>query len=230
LSASLRTWNLRLPLPEWPSALVESDYTFGSAKLYVDGRELLRAETRAQLREGVRTAFGEHDVRMSLCDAGEAAELIVEVDGERAIDESRLRPRACPSARRHALIALGASAAGFIASYLYLERAWTMDSVWALKMAYHMAGWHLLLTLLLAPASLLFGRPGIRSVQATSALFFAIHLGIAVANALDPSSLHHGGAIAFWNALSGLFFFAAVPYGNVAWRDMDPVRALRADD
>jgi len=223
---SLRTWNLRLPLPDWPTVLVESEYGFDSAKLYVDGSEVLRAETRAQLRSGVRAAFGDHDLCMSLHDDGEAAELVVELDGERAVDEATLQPRACPSARRHALVALAASAAGFVASYLYLERAWVMDSVWALKMAYHMAGWHLLLTLVLAPASLLFGRIGIRGVQLTSALFFLIHLGIALANASEPSSLHHGGAIAVWNALSGAFFLAAVVYGNVAWRDMDPARAL----
>lgn len=223
---SARTWNLRLPLADWPAAVVESDYAFGSTKLVVDGRELLRAETRTQLRDGVRTAFGDHDLRMRLDESDDGADIVVELDGRRALEESSLRPPVCPSVRRHALIALAASAAGFIASYLYLERAWAMDSVWALKMAYHMAGWHLLLTFVLAPASLLFGRIGIRSVQVTSALFFLIHLGIAVANALDPSSLHHGGAIAVWNALSGLFFLAAVFYGNTAWRDMDPVRAL----
>ena len=40
------------------------------------------------------------------------------------------------------------------------------------------------------------------------------------------SLTQRGSAIVFWNAISGLFFLAAVPYGNVAWRDMDPVAAL----
>jgi hypothetical protein len=59
-------------------------------------------------------------------------------------------------------------------------------------------------------------------------LFFLIHVGIAIANvgAGDPADPLEG-AIAFLNALSGVLFLATVLYGNRAWRDMDPVRALR---
>ncbi len=152
----------------------------------------------------------------------------VAIDGRPAPAESALKPRPSRSAWMHAVIALAASAAGFIASYLYLEKAWALDSVWSLKMANHMAAWHLLLTFTLFPASVWGRRAGIRAVQATSALFFAIHLGIAIANFVDPDPIHADGVwIGVWNAVSGAFFLLAVFYGNVAWRDMDPAGALQ---
>jgi hypothetical protein len=88
-------------------------------------------------------------------------------------------------------------------------------------MGLHMAGWHLLLTLTLFPASVWGQRIGIRVVQAVSLVFFLIHAGIATAN-LDMAD----PAIAVLNALSGLLFGAATLYGQRAHRDMDPIRAL----
>ena len=98
-----------------------------------------------------------------------------------------------------------------------------------IKMAYHMAGWHLLLTFTLFPSSVWGQRVGIRSVQVVSAVFFAIHACIAAVNALDPQAMAVNDQwIAAWNAVSGIFFLAAVIYGNAAYRDMDPGRAFAA--
>jgi len=36
--------------------------------------------------------------------------------------------------------------------------------------------------------------------------------------------------IATWNAVSGVFFLAAVFYGNTAFRDMNPARAFAAEE
>ncbi len=94
-------------------------------------------------------------------------------------------------------------------------------------MAYHMAGWHLLLTFTLFPSSVWGQRVGIRSVQVVSAVFFVIHACIAAVNALDPQTMTVNDQwIAAWNALSGSFFLAAAIYGNPAYRDMDPARAF----
>ena len=68
------------------------------------------------------------------------------------------------SAWLHAWIALTGSVLGFVASYLYVGRAQTFSDQWAMQMAIHMAGWHLLLALTLFPASVWGQRPGIRSV------------------------------------------------------------------
>ena len=93
---------------------------------------------------------------------------------------------------------------GFAASWLYLQKT----DPWSFKMAFHMAGWHLLLVLTLSPISLLGGRKGVRGVQAVAAVFFAIHVGIALANT-DASSL---AGIGILNAASGLFFLATAIY------------------
>jgi hypothetical protein len=59
------------------------------------------------------------------------------------------------------------------------------------------------------------------------AVFFAIHACIAAVNALDPQAMTVNDQwIAAWNALSGIFFLAAVIYGNRAYCDMDPGRAF----
>jgi hypothetical protein len=153
--------------------------------------------------------------------AGES-EVVIEVDGERALREDRLQAPISRSAIIHAVIALLASFAGFVASWLYLDRAEDGDA-WAMKMALHMAGWHLLLTLTLFPASIWGQRFGIRAVQVVSGLFFVIHAGIATANMFEPFD-----GIALFNALSGVAFLGAVLYGQRAHRDVDPLRALAA--
>jgi hypothetical protein len=217
----------RLPLDDWPQAVFESDYAFEGGRLTLAGATIAEAADRQTLERGVIGRYRGHDVAVRLVMDGHIPLVHVEVDGREAPPETDLRPRPSRSAWAHAAIALSASAAGFVASYLYLEKAWALDSVWSLKMANHMAAWHLLLTFTLFPASVWGRRPGIRAVQATSALFFAIHLGIAIANLVSPDPVHAGGTwIAVWNAVSGAFFLLAVFYGNIAWRDMDPARAL----
>ena len=217
-----------LPLPGWPRAVFESDYAFAGGRLVLDGVEVLRAHSRAVLEAGVHG-------RLPACDAavemrlnrteGGASAVDVLVDGAPARREETLRARPSRSAWIHACLALAASAAGFVASWLYLQRAALEEGDWALKMANHMAGWHLLLTFTLFPASVWGQRVGIRLVQIVSLLFFFIHAGIALANLGGGG---HGGAIAVFNGLSGIFFLAATLYGNWAYRDMDPVAALRA--
>jgi hypothetical protein len=161
---------------------------------------------------------------------GSIPDLCVLVAGRPAPREDRTRLSPSRSAWAHAFLALAASAAGFAASWLYLERSEVEQSVHAFKMAYHMAGWHLLLTFTLFPASVWGQRVGIRSVQVVSAVFFAIHACIALVNALDPAAMSTNDQwIAIWNAVSGIFFLAAVFYGNTAFRDMDPGRAFVAE-
>ena len=118
------------------------------------------------------------------------------------------------------------SFAGFASGLLYLTKAQSLADPWALKMAYHTAGWHLLLTLTLFPASVWGQQRGIRAVQVISVVFFAIHVGIAIANASQPDSLHDG-PIALLNGISGLLFLASALYGQRAFADMDPIQALR---
>ena len=219
-----------LPLPGWPRAVFESDYAFAGGRLVLDGAEVLRAASRAVLEAGVhgRLPAGDAAIAMRLRQSeGGTAAVDVLVDGAPALREEALRARPSRSAWIHACLALAASAAGFVASWLYLQRAAQEEGDWALKMANHMAGWHLLLTFTLFPASVWGQRIGIRLVQIVSLLFFCIHVGIALSN-LGPDGGGHSGAIAVFNAASGIFFLAATIYGNRAYRDMDPVAALRA--
>ena len=217
----------RLPVAGWPQAVFESDYQLAGGSLRVGAEAVAVAADRGALERGVTGVYDGHRIAVRLVMDGHIPGVEVDVDGRMAPRESTLRPRPSRSAWTHALIALAASAAGFVASYLYLQKAWALDSAWSLKMANHMAGWHLLLTFTLFPASVWGRRLGIRSVQVTSALFFAIHLGIAIANFVNPDPIHAGSVwIAVWNAVSGACFLLAVVYGNVAWRDMDPARAL----
>ena len=220
-----------LPLPGWPRAIFSSDFEYEGAELRLDDSVVLCAATRAILEQGVRGVLptsGSHvAMRLERNDRGTPT-VRVTIDDRPALGEDALRARPSRSAWIHASIALAASAAGFVASYLYLLRAASEEGDWALKMGRHMAGWHLLLVVTLFPASVWGQRVGIRAVQWTSALFFAIHAGIALANLGDGDASGHGGAIAFFNALSGACFLAAVIYGNRAYRDMDPVAALRA--
>lgn len=222
-----------LPLEGWPRAQFGSDFTYDHARLTIAGAPLLHATTRPELERGLSVHMlpdGERvHLRLSVERHG-SPHLELRVAGKLALREDELRPPPTPSAWIHATLALAASAAGFVASYLYVLRAAaTDDPEWAMKMAHHMAGWHLLLTFALFPASLWGRRIGIRSVQGVSLLFFLIHTGIALANlGGETAAPGHHGWIAFFNALSGGLFLAATIYGNRAWRDMDPVAALRS--
>ena len=69
------------------------------------------------------------------------------------------------------------------------------------------------------------------SLQSVSKSFTSALIGIAIANAVSNDPVNPGDFwIGTWNALSGAFFLAAVVYGNVAYRDMDPVAQLIGDE
>ena len=213
----------RLPIHGWPRAHFRSDFGFGGARLEVDGAIVLRARTREDLEAGVTGSLpGGEACAMRLITRDGALHVEVEAAGERAPREDRVWAKPTRSAWIHASIALAGSAAGFAASWFYLVKAWNDDSQWAMKMGYHTAGWHFLLTLTLFPASVWGQRLGIRAVQLVSLVFFFIHAGIALANS-GPGT----PAIALFNGLSGLAFLASVVYGQRAYRDMDPIRALQ---
>lgn len=214
-----------LPLPGWPAAVFEGDYGYDGGSLSMAGRRVLAARSRAELERGVEApvpGVGVLCLRLVTGERG-AHDVVLTLDGEPTRRRDALRALPARSAWIHALLALAASFAGFVAGYLYLLRAAEEPGDWSLKMANHMAAWHLLLTFTLFPASVWGQRAGIRLVQFVSLVFFFIHAGIALANLGEQ-----GDAIAFFNAVSGVFFLAAVLYGNRAHRDMDPVAALRA--
>jgi hypothetical protein len=140
-----------------------------------------------------------------------------------ATREEDIRVPPTPSAWIHAGIALLGSLLGFVAGALYVRRAHASADAWAMKMALHMAAWHLLLVLTLFPASVWGQRTGIRLVQAVSLVFFFIHVGIAIANLGAGAAAADGPWIGLFNALSGVAFLVAVVYGQRAHRDMDPL-------
>jgi hypothetical protein len=219
---------LLLPLESLPSACVHTDYLYGGARLEVDGRNVLEAANRKTLERGVcgRLPGGEQ-VEMQFVAA--TRELVVRVDGRRALRADRLRAGISPSVWLHAAIALAGSAAGFVASWLYLHKAAALHSDWAAKMGQHTFGWHILLTLTLFPASILGQRLGIRLVQGVCLVFCFIHAGMAIANIVSPDAASPLDPwIAGFNAASGLFLGAAVVVGQRAYRDMDPVAFVRS--
>src|SRR5262249_33042804 len=146
-------------------------------------------------------------------------------DGAEVMREDRMRAPISRSVWIHAFLALGGSLFGFIASALYVRRAGLSQDPWAMKMALHMAAWHLLLVLTLFPLSVFGQRVGIRVVQCVSLLFFCIHVGIAVAN---TGPAFDGPWIALLNGASGVAFLAAAIYGSRAWADMDPLAYSRS--
>lgn len=189
----------------------------------VDGACILHVPSRTALEEGVSARFAEGLVCARLATEGDTTKLHLSLDGVEAIDERDIELSATRSTWVHALLALGGSFAGFVASGLYLHKAALLHSAWATKMGQHTAGWHLLLTLTLLPGALWGGRIGIRVVQCVCFLFFAIHLAIAIANLgpSDPSNPNDAG-VALFNALSGALFLAAGLVGQRAHREMDP--------
>jgi len=218
-----------LPLPGHPQAVFQTSVNYDGGSLVLDGRTVLEAHTRAELESGVSAHLPSDRSRITVrLMTGSRRTLQIDVEGRRAVpvDEIRVPPSA--SAWLHGWLALAGSAAGFVASYLYLRKAAGIQDEWALKMGTHMAGWHLLLTFTLFPASVWGQRVGIRAVQVVSLLFFCIHAGIACAN-LGPSDPTYplDRWIALFNATSGAFFLMTTVFGNRAHRDMDPVAALR---
>jgi hypothetical protein len=216
----------RLPRPGLPRALFVTDYSLRRGRLLVDGAVVLDAPSHEQLLRGVSASLpGSEQQRITVQAVDGEVHLLL--DGVEVRPEEQLRAPTSRSAWIHGFIALGGSAFGFIASYLYVLRADALGDPWPMRMALHMAAWHLLLTLTLFPASVWGQRIGIRAVQATSLVFFAIHVGIALSNA-GAAEVAESEWIAILNAASGLAFLAAVLYGQRAHADMDPLRAIEA--
>ncbi|MCK6552665.1 hypothetical protein L6R52_42980 [Myxococcota bacterium] len=225
-----RSFTFRLPSEGYPKAVFETDYGFRGGRLFVDGKLMLGIATRASLVAGSVTRFRDQELELKLVGATDGDEssgdLVLTLGGRAAVTEESLSAPPSRSAWIHGWIALAASFFGFVASWLYLERARSFDDAWAMKMAIHTAGWHLLLTVSLFPASVWGQRLGIRGVQLISLIFFLIHLGMALANTDQASRSMDGPGIALFNALSGIFFAVSVWYGQTAHRDMDPGRGL----
>jgi hypothetical protein len=219
----------RLPIEEWPRAVVQSDFGWRGARVLVNERVAVEAGSRELLEAGVggRVPGSVHRLELRLVGPREAPEPELRVDGRTAPREDRLRAPPSHAAWIHAVQALCASVFGFLASWFYLKKGDVLSDVWAHKMGIHTLGWHLLLVVTLFPASVWGQRTGIRGVQLVSALFFFIHVGIATANGADVSSALDI-YIALFNALSGALFLIAVWYGQRAFRSMDPLAALRA--
>ncbi len=208
-------------LPDAARVLFVSDYGLRAARLTVDGAEVLAAAAPEALAAGVSARLP-GTLRTVTVRATDGSDVRVWVDGVEAVREDRLRAPTSRSAWAHAFLALSGSALGFIAGWLYLRRAAASADPWAMKMAVHMAAWHLFLTLTLFPASVWGQRIGIRAVQAAALVFFLIHVGIAVANVASPRA-DEGPWIALLNGSSGLAFLATVLYGQRAHADMNPL-------
>ena len=215
----------RLPVAGAPQAIFVTDYGLRRGRLIVDGTVILDVPSRKDLADGVSAKLAGNAATVAL--QATDGDVQLWVDGIAARREDALRAPSSRSAWIHGWIALGGSAFGLVASYLYVLRATTLGDAWSMRMAMHMAAWHLLLTLTLFPASVWGQRGGIRAVQGTSLVFFAIHVAIAFSNARASSEIVEGASIAFFNAASGLMFLAAVAYGQRAYSDMNPLRAAR---
>lgn len=211
----------RLPQPGLPRAVFRTDYGLRGGRLEIDGVETMSIGTRAELEAGVEgRAPGDGAPLWIGLSSEPDAELELRIAGERAPREDELSAPLPRSAWVHATIGFAASTFGFIASYLYLVRSEAAGDNWALRMAIHMAAWHAILVLTLFPASIWGKRIGVRAVQLVSAVFFVIHAGIAIANAIDPPRTAEGPGIAVLNALSGIFFLFAVLFGQRVHREM----------
>lgn len=220
-----RTFAFRLPVAGSPRATFETDFGLRGGRLLVEDRVAIAVHTREALANGAVTRYADQELEVRLVTDGATEHVVLLYAGQLVPTEDRLSAPPSRSAWIHGWVALAASFFGFVASWLYLERARSFEDAWALKMAIHTAGWHLMLTLLLFPASVWGQRIGIRAVQLVSLIFFFIHLGMAISN-LDAASRSMSGPwIATFNALSGICFAAAVVYGQTAHRDMDPLRA-----
>jgi hypothetical protein len=192
-----------LPAPDHGSATFVTDYGLRGGRLLVGGAVVLEATSRADLERGVRCTFGSPEHLFEVRSAS-AYDVRLWLDGVEAA-----RGDAARAARRaawiHAGLALVASACGFAASWVYVVRARAAVDPWAMKMALHMAAWHLLLTLTLFPAAAWGGRAGVGAVRLTSLVFALIHVGIAASNTGAEAA---SGPIAALNAASGLAFLA----------------------
>jgi hypothetical protein len=223
IDVAVRKVTFRLPVPGLPRATFVTDYGLRGGRLIVDGFVVLDAPSRDALQRGASAVLAGTALRLAVQAVDD--EIVLFMDGAEVAPEERLQAPSSRSAWMHGFIALAGSAFGFIAGYLYVLRADELGDPWSMRMAWHMAAWHLLLTLTLFPTSVWGQRAGIRAVQVTSFLFFAIHAGIALSN-LGEEELAQGGWIALLNAASGLAFLAAVFYGQRAYAHMNPLGAV----
>jgi len=198
-----RSLSFVLPDPGGRATFV-TDYGLRGGRLVIDGSEVLAAPSQEALQRGVSAALVAPD-RHVVVRAADDFDVRIWVDGVEARREDEARSSTGGSSALHAILALVASACGFAASWLYVVRARAFGDPWSMKMALHMAGWHALLTLTLFPGALFGNRLGLIVVRLTCLVFFAIHVGIALAN-LGPEA--ESGAIAILNAASGLAFLA----------------------
>lgn len=202
---------------------VRTSYLYDGATVHWDGDQVLALADRAAFLAGAQVRVGADELSVVLRDDGvRVPEPELVLNRAPLVRQDRARRATSGPVYLHSFLALFGSFAGFAASYLYLLRSENYDDPWALKMALHMGAWHLLLTLTLFPAALFGGRIGVRIAQLASLLFFAIHLGIGLANLDAGTLLKDGWPIALLNAASGLFFALAVLSGQPA------VRALAA--
>lgn len=209
-------------LPDARRLIFVSDYSLCGGQVLLEDRVLIDARSTEALARG---ATGRLDAGVLTLRATDPDDIRLALDGAEIVREDRMRAPISRSAWIHAFLALGGSLFGFLASWLYVRRAGLLSDPWALKMALHMAAWHLLLVLTLFPLSVYGQRIGIRVVQATSLLFFCIHVGIAVAN---TGPAFDGPWIAIFNAVSGVAFLCAAIYGSRAYRDMDPLASVES--
>jgi hypothetical protein len=200
-----------------------TDYGLRGGRLLIDNAPVLIADSAPALADGVTAILASTNQLVTVRTTG-AFEVSLWVDGLQAVPSDRAPPRRARGASIHGGLALAASVFGLWASWLYVVRARASADPWAMKMAIHMAGWHLLLTLALFPAAIWGGAAGVRAVRATAVVFFCIHLGIAIANAAPGGDLEQGAWIAFLNAASGAAFLttALVPPPKDGSRNVNP--------
>jgi hypothetical protein len=221
----------RLPVKGCPEVVFETNYSYAGGRLLMGEEELLVVASRQELRDGASCCFHDTDEVLFIeliSDSVNRAYLVMTLGGRKALTEKELTLHPSRSTWIEASLALLASVFGLWASYRYLALFQQTGEAWPLKMACHMAGWHLLLVLTLFPAVAWGQRIGIRTAQVVSGLFALIHLGIALANFFSMGEKVDTPGIAFFNAASGILFLAALVYGARAHSDMDPVAALVA--
>ena len=116
----------RLPVDGWPEAVFEGNYSFQGGRLRLGDEIVLRAADQHELERGVQRALrpGGETIRMQLVQAGGSPYVEIDVDGRHARRTDDLSAPTSRSAWIHAWIALCGSGAGFIASLLYLFKAW----------------------------------------------------------------------------------------------------------
>jgi hypothetical protein len=194
-----------MPNASHQRAVFVTDYGLRGGRLVVGDDVVVEAHDHEELARGVSAALPATGELVEVR-ASDDFDVFVRVGGAEALREDRIAEGRRRATWIHGGVSLGGSACGFAASWLYVLRARAAADPWAMKMAIHMAAWHLLLTLALFPAAVWGGRFGRHAVRGTALVFFFIHVGIAMAN--GGTAEEQGGWIAVLNAASGLLFLA----------------------